>query len=190
MYEDIYEIYRNHNNLINWLPEKNILADFQDILCDNCCSGYFHLVKDKSYPSDQVVYRCTNQKCNCKKSIRTNSWFGGSHLTLYKHPQSFVEEELRIGSCTTLVDWYSFAREVCLQIAISHNKQIGGDGVLLEIDESKFGKRKYNRGRRVDGCWEFGGIERVAKKCFFFQIVDDRSAETPIPIIRKFIKKG
>ena len=98
-----------------------------------------------------------------------------------------MEEELRIRSCTTLVDWFSFAREVCLQIAIGDNEQIGGDGVV--VDESKFGKRKYDRGRRVDGCWVFGGIERVAKTCFF-QIVDDRSAETLIPIIRKFIKKG
>ena len=64
MYDDIYEICRNHNNLINWLQGKNILADFQDILCDKCCSGYFHLVKDKCYPGDEVVYRCTNQKCN------------------------------------------------------------------------------------------------------------------------------
>ena len=45
VYDDIYEICRNHNNLINWLQEKKILADFQDILCDKCCSGYFHLVK-------------------------------------------------------------------------------------------------------------------------------------------------
>ena len=68
-----------------------------------------------------------------------------------------MEEELRIGSCTTLVDRYSYAREVCLQIAISDNKQIGGDGFVVEIDESKFGNRKYNRGRRVDGCRVFGG---------------------------------
>ena len=83
-----------------------------------------------------------------------------------------MEEELRIGSCATLVDWYSFARKVCLQIAISDNEQIGGDGVIVETDESKFGKRKYNRGCRVDGCWVFGGIERVAKKwcCFFFKL--------------------
>ena len=58
---------RNHNNLINWSQEKNILADFQDILCDKCCSGYFHLVEDKSYTGDQVVYRYTNQKCSYKK---------------------------------------------------------------------------------------------------------------------------
>ena len=113
-----------------------------------------------------------------KKSRRTNSLFAGSHLSLkqivkltyywvYKFPQSFVEEDLSIGSCTTLVDWYSFARGVCLQIAISDNEQIGGDGVVVEIDESKFGKRKYNRGRRIDDCWVFRGIERVAKRYSF-----------------------
>ena len=65
-----------------------------------------------------------------------------TYYWVYKLPQSFVEEELRIGSCTTLVDWFSFAREVCLQIAISDNERIGGDGVVVEIDESKFWKKE------------------------------------------------
>ena len=59
--------------------------------------------------------------------------------------------------------WYNFAREVCLQIAILDNEQIGGPGIVDEIDDSKFGKRKYNRGRKVDGCWVFGGIESFGK---------------------------
>ena len=53
-----------------------------------------------------------------------------------------------------------------LEIAILDNEQIGGPGIVVEVDESKFGKRKYNRGRKVDGCWVFGGIEGVGKKCF------------------------
>lgn len=40
------------------------------------------------------------------------------------------------------------------------NEKIGGPGRTVEIDESKFGKRKYHRGKRVDGVWVFGGIER------------------------------
>ena len=38
---------------------------------------------------------------------------------------------------------------------------IGGPGIEVEIDESKFGRRKHNRGRQVDGHWVFVGIESV-----------------------------
>ena len=42
---------------------------------------------------------------------------------------------------------------------------IGGIGKRLmnQIDESKFGKRKYSRGRRVEGQWVFGGIEEEGR---------------------------
>ena len=36
--------------------------------------------------------------------------------------------------------------------------QIGGDGIFVQIDEAKFGARKYNRGRRVEGHWVLGII--------------------------------
>ena len=63
---------------------------------------------------------------------------------------------LKIGSEHTLVDWKNFAREVCLEILQQDNCKIGGVGKVMEIDESKFGKRKYHRGKRVDGIWVFG----------------------------------
>ncbi len=31
--------------------------------------------------------------------------------------------------------------------------------MTVEIDESKFGKRKYNRGQNIDGHWVLGGIK-------------------------------
>ena len=36
----------------------------------------------------------------------------------------------------------------------------GASGKEVEIDESKLGKRKYKRGRAVDGHWVFGGMEK------------------------------
>ena len=37
--------------------------------------------------------------------------------------------------------------------------------------------------------WVFGGIEQESKKCFF-EIVEDRSAATLIPIIKRYVKPG
>ena len=101
-----------------------------------------------------------------------------------------MTRELRIGSEHTLVDWYNFAREFCVEIIQRDSEQIGAEGKEVEIGESKLGKRKYHRGKRVDCVWVFGGIELQSKKCFFFQIAEDRSAQTLIPIILKYIKPG
>ena len=86
------------------------------------------------------------------------------------------------------MDWTNYAREVLDTILQKHeNNIIGGPGVIVEIDESKFGKRKYHKGRRVDGVWVFGGIERDSKKCFF-TTVEDRTADTLVYIIKQHIK--
>ena len=92
-------------------------------------------------------------------------------------------------SVRVTIDWFNFFRDVCGQHFVNHPIEIGGPGTVVEIDESKFGKRKYNRGRMVDGHWVFGGIERGTTKLFMV-VVEDRSADTLIPIIQRFIRPG
>lgn len=47
----------------------------------------------------------------------------------------------------TMVDWYNFCRDICVKALESHDfLKIGGVGKIVEIDVSKFGKRKYHRG--------------------------------------------
>lgn len=199
LYDDLARVCFDKRNLISWLQEKELLGDFGG-LCDKCFNGKVFLRTDKSYSKDQVVWKCSNRNCNKKTSIREGSWFSGTHLLLeqaikltyywvYKAPSEFVVRELQIGSEHTIADWYNFAREVCITIIKTENEQIGGVGREIEIDESKFGKRKYHRGKRVDGVWVFGGIERASKKCFF-EIVEDRSAATLVPIIKRYVKPG
>lgn len=57
-------------------------------------------------------------------------------------------------------------------------KKIGGRNVICEIDESKFGKNKYNRGHSIKGVWIMGAIERTIEKRIIFEIVEDRSTVT------------
>lgn len=62
-------------------------------------------------------------------------------------------------------------------------------GKEVEIDESKFGKRKYNRGRVRDGQWVFGMIERGSNEVMM-TVVADRTASTLIPIIQAHVRQG
>lgn len=71
----------------------------------------------------------------------------------------------------------------------SHSEMIGGEGQIVEIDEAKMGKRKYNKGRVIEGQWIFGGIERTTKR-LFIEPVPNQSADTLLTIIKKWIKPG
>lgn len=88
----------------------------------------------------------------------------------------------------TVVDWSSFLREVFFDLALNspHAGKIGGEGKVVEIDEAKFGKSKYNRGRVIEGQWIFGGFERGSKKIFLVP-VPDRTADTLIKCIKEKI---
>jgi hypothetical protein len=78
----------------------------------------------------------------------------------------FTAIQAEIGSKGTYVDWSSVCREVVYIWMIERGEKIGGPGKIVEIDESKFGRRKYHVGHLVEGQWVFGGIERGSGKVF------------------------
>ena len=58
---------------------------------------------------------------------------------------------------------------------------------MIEIDESCFGKRKYERSRLQRAQqWVFGGVDIQTRKCFTVE-VDRRDARTLLPIVQHFI---
>ena len=60
---------------------------------------------------------------------------------------------------------------------------------IVEIDESYFFRRKYNRGRYRNAQWVFGAIERGTKNCLLVP-VPNRRAETLLLIIERYILPG
>ena len=96
--------------------------------------------------------------------------------------------ECDIATRSTVVDWFSFCREVCGEILERESSPIGGQGEVVEVDESKFGQRKYHRGRRV-GVRVFRGIDRRTRECFLIP-VKDRTANILIPLIKQYIRPG
>lgn len=135
-----------------------------------------------------------------KVSIRNQSWIEYSKLTLEEiimfiylwstgYTCSKIMHELSFTK-RTVTEWSWFCRETCMAAMLQNCNKIGGPGIEVEIDESKFGRRKYYKGKRVKGQWIMGGREKYDKSKVFMVPVEDRSAKTLIPLIQRWIEKG
>ncbi len=60
--------------------------------------------------------------------------------------------------------WLLHLRQLVTQFLVDQTDcHLGGKGVIEQINESKFGKRKVTanrQGHRVDGAWVFGRVEK------------------------------
>lgn len=145
--------------------------------------------------TDGKIWRCSNSRCRSKRSIREASFFANARLDMSTmlmfmylwskdYTSKFIREELELAR-STAVDWSRF----CRGIAVYHyeneelsNEKIGGIGVVVEIDESVFSKRKYHRGGRVKETWVFGGVNRENSNELFVEIIPDRTQETLLEV--------
>lgn len=105
------------------------------------------------------IFRC---------SLRKGTFFGLSKLNLHQLVKfvilwldyvelQVIEKYVRVAH-QTAVDWANFCREVVHDAMYMKNEPIGGidengQRRVVEIDESKFGKRKFNKGHHVEGQW-------------------------------------
>ena len=89
-----------------------------------------------------------------------------------------------------ICDYKRYCHEISCNIVFDDSsQQIGGPGKHVEIDKSKFGKRKYNRGRMIEGQWVLGGICREDEEVCLIPI-PSHDKETLLPIIKERIAPG
>lgn len=98
-------------------------------------------------------------------------------------------------STESLLQWYSFLRHVCLNYFENKDYQLGGIEHVVEIDESVFSQRKYNREKMIKEKWCFWGEERGGRvdtisELSFIEMVKDRTVKTLLTLIIKYIKPG
>ena len=67
------------------------------------------------------------------------------------------------------IDWYNFFRDVCAEYFVNHPVTLGGPGKVVEIDESKFGKRK-----------EFLWRKRFDNKMLFEKLLEHIADQYPL----------
>lgn len=200
-YSVISDYFEKNDNAIEFLRAHGVLP--RAVNCPHCdlpCK----------YREDRHTWYCgrwkkiakTKRRKSCVFSISdySGTFLQGTHLAPYKvvlfvnHWLQKYWDHQTVTKCIgmsrpTSVDWRSFCSEVTQNWWLQNQNSIGGAGIIVEIDETLLVRRKYNRGRQVSHVWVFGGIERVSKKKFIVPLVDgDRSADTLIPLIKKYIK--
>ena len=152
------------------------------------------------FDSGRMGYRCTSRKCRREFSVFKGTIFFKSrlpinavlhlaHLWLCGSSVSFAERYT--GHCRETVSvYYSHFRSIVASALEPEDLAIGGPGVIVEIDETKVGKRKNNQGHTVEGFWVFGGVERTEARRIFLVRVPNRSAATLIDILRQHVLPG
>ena len=144
---------------------------------------------------------------NCKVSKRAVLWI---LFAMAKEMSVSLTTTLVEGTMTltkpTVIDWRNFTRELMVS-ALEQAPRMGGVGQVVQIDESLFrGRRKYNRGRvlqgdgvpgrrpnnhgqRVEGPWVFGLLLVESGELRLFR-VEHRDAGTLLPIIVANVAPG
>ena len=109
----------------------------------------------------------------------------------------------------TVIAYFKILRELSIKALEKNKMMIGGDGSIVEIDESLMAKVKHWKGifeRKIiepfvelfffvgrdlkrKQIWVFGMKTRGKKECLFF-VVESRDAVTLLPLIVQHVKSG
>ena len=187
---EIQHIWASEDDAVRFLLENEILTPPQ--ICAHC-GGHVDRVKLK-------VYRCTSKGCRVGVSLVENTFFGTAKLPVNKIlylgylwlldvPHGAIQVMTGVSSAT-VTNWAMYFSDLVGLDIEEHHEMIGGPGIEVEIDESKFGKRRAHRGHRVDGVWVVGAVERTEERRMFAVQVRDRTEPTLTALIQRHIHPG
>lgn len=120
-----------------------------------------------------------------------------SHGLTYEETRSvlIMERHQEGPSDRTIAKWFSVFRDRIIDAAEeletrgSHSR-IGGPGTVVQIDEALIGRRKYNRGRVIEGTWVVGMVAEDGQLRLRKCPSNRRNAETLNAIILRDVAPG
>lgn len=200
IYEDLYDIFKQEKAAFQYLCNNGVIA-----LQTHCpkCGGLMGIEvrKDKNKEESRSIrIRCNRKTCRYvldykKDTIFENSKLGLSHTLMLSYlwlskVHSVSIKKMTGLSSATVASFLKNIREVVQKDFLTSKRKIGGPGIVVEIDESKFGKRKYNKGHHVEGVWVIGGVERTSERRMFAVPVARRDADTICSVVSEYVEKG
>lgn len=192
----------DNDTLKQFFRDKGLLALSVD--CTEC--GVTMRETNKGNVLDGFVWKCYNKDCTKYKTTlrsRTNSNLANFNLS-YKQVlllslawfmESSVEQAIAEANVSkpTAIKFYDYLRSKSCAYWQDCDKRLGGDNIIVQIDESLFShKPKYHRGRAPEReMWVFGLVDTsVYPSKGYMTLVPDRKASTLLPIIREVCKPG
>jgi len=148
---------------------------------------------------DRYRFRC--RKCRISKSIRNGSFFEHSRLTVAQ--MLFITfcwaAKIPVKSASVMSNvneqsvchWYRLLREKCGNTLLQCGDcPFGGPDTVVQIDEKVVAKKRKHAGEPPrDDQWMFGLYDTSMKRGHL-QLISDRTEDTLIPIIQKYVKPG
>ncbi len=149
---EIHNLTASADSARNFLTTRGILKT--SATC-NCATPMVLTPCSSSKSSDLYIWKCPG--CKKFKNLRTDTVLSGSNLTFQEfltlifylsiHSLSNVEISALSGvSEKTVGKWRNKLSDATSDWLLANCSPLGGPGKVVEIDEAKFGKRKYNRG--------------------------------------------
>ncbi|CAB9513375.1 Inherit from opiNOG: protein Hydra magnipapillata [Seminavis robusta] len=139
-------------------------------------------------------YECSVLKGSVLQNVKIRKdqvlWL--AYLWLLKVPARTASHITGVSE-GTVGRWYRHFRRMVIEMVLQADKEdymLGGPGRIVEGDEGKFGRRKYNRGRCVNADWVFGMVERGGERKLALIVIPDRKANTLLPLIMSFVRPG
>jgi transposase-like protein len=155
---------------------------------------------DGNVKRNGIIFRCSKDSCRKSLSIFNGSFFANNkikcnevlHLGYLWLTNCSYETMLHhtVHSGVTITQYNNFFRQLVSTMIDSDDTIIGGKNVIVQIDETKLGKRKNNRGHHVEGAWVIVGVELTVERKVFAEVVEDRSSKTIRDVISRHISKG
>jgi len=195
----------SERHALAFLIRAKIVKDRQGEICKEKeksgrpCGGTMNLEEN----GDSWRFRCCKSKCRHEISVFENTIFEGCKmktsqvLTLCYYWLGEMTSSQMVTflgvSPSTVMDWRKFIEEVvaAAQVNDPDGEKIGGPNVIVEIDETKMAKRKYNRGHRVgDKSWVIAAVEQTTKRFVAAVPVWNRTRETCTWFINKYVNPG
>lgn len=149
---------------------------------------------------DNKLYYCNNRNCRMSQSIFTNSWFENARLPVNKVLEIYYLWLLKVpmtsimiytgNASNTITNHVNNIRDLIGSQIQLHKQKIGGQGIIVEIDETKIGRNKYHRGKPVQGVWVMGAVERTDQRRIFVTEIPDKKENTLLQIIKDNIEEG